>query len=209
MNVCSKSTFQIGDEVEVCCNAEGFLGSYWKATIVADMGTNYLVEYEDFVDEDQSTPLQETVIAKDVRPIPPVIMPSKYSSLEGYKVDVLINDGWWVGTISWRQDSDHYFVFFETTGTENAYPLSKLRFHMEWLNGIWVPPNKRRVPFSSEKRYTPTSSNKSKKRVGPASSNKGFTLQTSKKRKKSVAKACSREEFEPISFEERHELMDS
>ncbi|KAK9945273.1 hypothetical protein M0R45_010795 [Rubus argutus] len=53
-----------GDEVEVCCNSEGFLGSDWEAIIVVNMGTNYLVEYKDFVDEaDESTPLRETVMA--------------------------------------------------------------------------------------------------------------------------------------------------
>lgn len=58
----SKCSLQIGDEVEVCCNSEGFIGSYWEAIIVANMGTNYLVEYKDFVDEaDESTPLRETV----------------------------------------------------------------------------------------------------------------------------------------------------
>lgn len=158
----SKCSFQIGDEVEVCCNSEGFLGSYWEAIIVANMGTNYLVEYKDFVDEaDESTPLRETVMAKHVRPVPPqspLIGPSRVSSLEGSTVDAFINDGWWVGTICGKKDSDHFFVFFETTGKQNAYPLSKLRFHMEWLDGEWVPSNKRCTPVASKQMFAPVSS---------------------------------------------------
>lgn len=149
----SKCTFQIGDAVEVCCNSEGFLGSYWEATIVANMGTNYLVEYKHFVEEhDESTPLRETVKVKEVRPLPPNIVPSRYSSLKGQRVDAFLNDVWWVGTISRKIDSDYYVVFFENTGEEIACPLSKLRFHMNWVNEQWVPSMKKRAPVSSKGR---------------------------------------------------------
>ncbi|XP_050365584.1 protein AGENET DOMAIN (AGD)-CONTAINING P1-like [Argentina anserina] len=144
----SKSTFHVGDAVEVCCNEEGFLGSYWEATIVATC--NY--EYKRFVEEhDESTPLRETVNVTQVRPLPPNIVPSKYCKLEGDRVDAFLNDVWWVGTISRKLDSEHYVVFFENTGEQNAFPLSNLRFHMDWLNGDWVPSKKRRASVFSKK----------------------------------------------------------
>ncbi|KAL6208631.1 hypothetical protein ACLB2K_019578 [Fragaria x ananassa] len=147
----SKRTFQVGDAVEVCCNEEGFLGSYWEATIIATIRSICLVEYKHFVEEhDESTPLRETVKRKDLRPLPPNIVPSRYSSLQGHRVDAFLKDVWWVGTISRKVDADHYIVFFENTGEEIACPFSKLRFHMDWFNGEWVPSKKRRAPVTLE-----------------------------------------------------------
>lgn len=135
----SKHSFQRGDQVEVSSNMEGFLGSFWKATIVANMGTNYVVEYEDLLEEqDESTLLRETVRANQVRPRPPGVVPSRFSNND--KVDAFYRDGWWVGKISGSEGSDKYHVFFETTGEEIAYPISELRFHLDWRNGKWVSP---------------------------------------------------------------------
>ncbi|KAM5563706.1 protein AGENET DOMAIN (AGD)-CONTAINING P1-like [Rosa sericea] len=133
----SKRSFQRGDQVEVSSNMEGFLGSFWQATIVANMGTNYVVEYKDLVEEhDESTLLRETVMANQVRPLPPRIAASRFS--DNNKVDAFDRDGWWVGKISGREGSDKYYVFFETTGEEIAYPISQLRFHLDWRNGKWI-----------------------------------------------------------------------
>lgn len=135
------------EEVEVCSKEEGFWGSYYAAKVVSYLQGNdlYVVEYKDLVDEnDQSRLLIESVPANEVRPVPPKIVASGFRYLD--MVDAFDNDGWWVGKISAikyggsgsEDDENYYYVFFETTGDEIAYPLSRLRGHLDWHRGKWV-----------------------------------------------------------------------
>ncbi|KAM5560022.1 protein AGENET DOMAIN (AGD)-CONTAINING P1-like [Rosa sericea] len=133
-------SFQRGDQVEVCSKLEGFLGSYYEATIVANMGTNYVIQYNHLVEEfNDSVPLKETVKAAEVRPLPPEIREANAVFHVGDRIDAYDLDGWWVGTISSEENgSGHQSVFFETTGQELDYPVLKLRVHQDWRNGKWV-----------------------------------------------------------------------
>ena len=66
--------FSKGDEVEVCSKEEGFLGSYFEATVVLPLNDNtlYKVQYKNLVEEeDQTRPLVEIVSADEVQPVPP------------------------------------------------------------------------------------------------------------------------------------------
>lgn len=139
----SQLSFQRGDKVEICSKVEGFLGSYFEATIVANMGTNYVIQYKNLMEEfDESVPLKETVMAGEVRPLPPEITEASVFHV-GDKIDAYDLDGWWVGTISSEKNSSgRHSVFFETTGQELAYPILKLRVHQEWRNGKWVSSKK-------------------------------------------------------------------
>ncbi|KAL5554246.1 hypothetical protein UlMin_041647 [Ulmus minor] len=131
--------FQRGDEVEVCSKEEGFVGSYYTAKVISHLPNDlYVVQYDNLVDDNWRDPLSETVRKDEVRPVPPEISPppSEFAYLE--EVDAFDNDGWWVGKITGKTGFDNYSVFFETTGDEIAYPLSRLRFHLEWRNGKWV-----------------------------------------------------------------------
>ena len=126
-----------GDEVEVCSKQVGFVGSYYAATVINNYGNqSYAVRYKNLVSEDdESQPLIEIVSADEVRPMPHTVSASGFSLYDG--VDAYDNDGWWVGTISGKQDSDHYYVFFDTYGVEILYPLSCLRPRRE-TNGMWA-----------------------------------------------------------------------
>lgn len=129
--------FGEGDRVEVCSKEEGFVGSYYAATVTKKLGTNkYVVEYKSLLEEDESRPLIETVSGDEVRPVPPRI---RFGSGFGLfdKVDAFDNDGWWVGKVTGKRGSI-YFVYFETTGDEIGYHISKLRAHLDWFNGKWV-----------------------------------------------------------------------
>ncbi|OVA08045.1 Tudor-like [Macleaya cordata] len=99
-------------------------------------------------DHDETRLLREIVDASNVRPFPPEIEVSEFSVLD--KVDVYANDGWWVGRISAIADSSRYFVYFESTGDELAYPISKLRVHQELENGKWVVSHYRKVHFVTD-----------------------------------------------------------
>ncbi|MCL7032908.1 hypothetical protein MKW94_025394 [Papaver nudicaule] len=132
--------FKRGDRVEVTSKEEGFVGSYYTGKIIARVGPihQYLVEYETlFTEKDETMFLREVVDAKNVRPVPPEIKCSDYSVLD--KVDAYDNDGWWVGTVISTSvlEDGKYYVYFESSSDEIAYPVDKLRIHQEFHNGKW------------------------------------------------------------------------
>ncbi|XVE76355.1 hypothetical protein DITRI_Ditri12bG0165500 [Diplodiscus trichospermus] len=130
------AVFLKGDEVEVCSKEEGFLGSYFEATVISQLNNNtlYKVRYKNLVEEeDQTMPLVQIVSADEVRPLPPRIVREEANRVFSY-LYALDNDGWWVGNITGKQGSK-YWVYFDTSGDEIAYPVSQLRNHMEWRHG--------------------------------------------------------------------------
>ena len=131
--------FREGDKVEVCSREEGFLGSYYEATVLCHLDTgHYVVQYKTLLqDDDVSKPLVETLYPRDLRPSPPKV--HARGEFTPYQiVDAFDNDGWWVGEITGRRAAHHYCVYFHTTNEEIAYPSSKIRAHHEWVNGEWV-----------------------------------------------------------------------
>ena len=87
------------------------------------------MRYKNLVsEEDQSQPLTEIVAADEPRPMPPKALATGFSLYDA--VDAYDNNGWWVGTISGKRGSDHYYVFFNAYGVEILYPLSRLRPHL-------------------------------------------------------------------------------
>ncbi|KAL9145770.1 hypothetical protein ABFS82_13G065400 [Erythranthe guttata] len=132
--------FRRGDLVEVASVEEGFVGSYYEATIVTDlvMMNEYIVQYKTLLKEDLSGPLREVATAAEVRPRPPKIPPPANEFRLYDVVDAFDNDGWWAGKITGRTGDGRYYVFFETTGDELPYPKDTLRVHQDWVNGNWV-----------------------------------------------------------------------
>ncbi|XAR49546.1 hypothetical protein NMG60_11032787 [Bertholletia excelsa] len=125
-----------GEQVEVVSKEEGFVGSYYAATVIAEIKTRkVMVQYKKLLKEDESGPLIEIVARNDLRPVPPEIPANGFDLFD--RVDAFDNDGWWVGKISGRVGS-MYYVYFETTGEEIAYSLDRLRIHQDWLNDKWV-----------------------------------------------------------------------
>jgi|UniRef100_A0A2N9IVU9 hypothetical protein len=130
-----------GDEVEVCSKQDGFLGSYFAATVINNYGNHsYEVQYKRLLTDDESGPLIEVVDADEVRPKPPKILATGFASLD--MVDAFDNDGWWVGKISGKQGSN-YYVYFDTYRVEILYPSFRLRPHLDWGVGKWISSKKR------------------------------------------------------------------
>ncbi|KAK2996756.1 hypothetical protein RJ639_026272 [Escallonia herrerae] len=91
--------FSGGDKVEVSSQADGFVGSYFSATVMSElMNEGYVVQYMRLLKEDMSSPLREIVAADEVRPFPPKILATEFRL--GDKVDAFANDGWWVSKIT-------------------------------------------------------------------------------------------------------------
>ncbi|MED6149497.1 hypothetical protein PIB30_063075 [Stylosanthes scabra] len=131
--------FRPGDKVEVCSKEEGFLGSYYEATVLSRHETGrYVVRYKTLLRDDAvSEPLTKTLFPRDIRPSPPKVYTRGEFSLY-QAVDAFDNDGWWSGEITGRIGPHHYYVYFRTTNEEIAYPSSKIRVHHEWVNGDWI-----------------------------------------------------------------------
>ncbi|KAL1834480.1 hypothetical protein ACET3Z_004131 [Daucus carota] len=129
-----------GDKVEVASKEDGYLGSYFEATVVAELAqTDYIVQYKNLVKNDFSGPLLETVPREELRPVPYSI-PQKGFRV-GDMVDAYANEGWWVGMICGKTQ-DKYVVFFEFYPEfKYVYPASKLRIHQDWVNGSWESSN--------------------------------------------------------------------
>ncbi|KAM1144568.1 hypothetical protein FF1_033355 [Malus domestica] len=91
-------------------------------------------------------------MADEVRPLPP--QPSQEKADLGFdvldRVDVLDNKGWWVGTVTEKRGEDEYWVYFETTADHIAYPKRILRFHKDWIDGMWVNYNKKKRAFRAD-----------------------------------------------------------
>ena len=128
--------FQKGDKVEVASKEDGYLGSYFGATVVAELAqTEYIVQYKNLVKKDFSGPLLEVVTGEELRPVPYTI-PTKGFRL-GDIVDAYANEGWWVGMICGKTQGK-YVVYFENyPELKYVYPISRLRIHQEWINGTW------------------------------------------------------------------------
>jgi hypothetical protein len=135
--------YNVGDKVEVCCKEEGFVGSYFEATIVSCLDNGkYVVRYKNLLKDDESELLTETFFPKDLRPLPPQVRNPPYFQLN-QKVDVFDKDGWWVGEIASekiRMENTYYYnVYFEYYHESNYYPCDQIRVHHELsFNGEWI-----------------------------------------------------------------------
>ncbi|XP_031112035.1 uncharacterized protein LOC116016007 [Ipomoea triloba] len=98
--------YRIGDAVKVLSNEEGFVGSYYEATVVGVLpgGRGYVVQYKTLLTDDFSAPLTEMVPADEIRPKSPNVYAYLYYISQ--KVDAFDNDGWWVGNIT-----RHFLMF--------------------------------------------------------------------------------------------------
>ncbi|RAL45028.1 unnamed protein product [Cuscuta campestris] len=129
--------YRKGDAVEVASNAEGFVGSYYEATVVAELpgGKGYVVQYKTLVNDDHSGPLTEAVSAAEIRPHPPEIKAAEFDMEEA--VDAFDNDGWWLGRISGKI-GNRYYVYFDSSADEILYPRHKIRVHLDWDRHAWI-----------------------------------------------------------------------
>ncbi|GLT35720.1 hypothetical protein SLA2020_101470 [Shorea laevis] len=144
--------FEKGDKVEVCSKEQGFLGSYYEATVINPLdGGEYQVQYKNLVTDDMSQPLIETITAEELRPLPPLMRrPNEFWGTE--EVDVFDNDGWWVGTVVGRQEK-RYKVYFASSDETLWFPIFKLRRHLNWCNGKWFCSNKRAAEPETQLEY--------------------------------------------------------
>ncbi|PON73794.1 hypothetical protein TorRG33x02_248460 [Trema orientale] len=82
-----------------------------------------------------------------VRPPPPTVTGhSNYAVSQ--KVDAYEDGAWWVGRVSRIDGEDclHCHVRLDISGNELNVPFYRLRHHLDWRDGHWVPPAPSRAP---------------------------------------------------------------
>ena len=135
--------FRYQERVEICKKQEGFLGSYYCATLLAAVGINrYIVRYENRWVQGGARQMTEVLDADEVRPQPPTISCTNFSVSD--KVDAYVNYAWWVGKVTRKIEPIRtYCVSLDNGGIEVQVPPSKMRIHLDWEDGRWVLPMNR------------------------------------------------------------------
>ncbi|GAB2274730.1 hypothetical protein Dimus_009502 [Dionaea muscipula] len=129
--------YKRGDIVEICSEEEGFKGSYYVATIVAQLDADaFTIEYATLLDENELDPLREVVRARNIRPAPPTVDAEEFHV--GDEVEARDNDGWWIGRVMEKLGRGDYYVLFENSGEVAKYHRKGLRAHLEWIDGRWI-----------------------------------------------------------------------
>nr|GMD43805.1 DUF724 domain-containing protein 3 [Ipomoea batatas] len=144
-NDIGQEIFNQGMKVEVSSDEEGFKGAWFAATVVKQLDSgNYVIEYQNLRNDDDTEFLQEEVDHLHIRPCPPDIERVNSFKVQE-KVDALYNDGWWVGMISKVLKGKKYIVHFSNTNEELEFKHVDVRPHQDWIDGKWITASKVRL----------------------------------------------------------------
>lgn len=130
--------YSIFDKVEVIGYEQGFLGSYYEATVVSVLGDGrYQVLYKNLIeDEETKIPIKEKLFPRVLRSRPPRVRTVEFKV--GQNVDVFINEGWWIGKIvAVDIERSLYMVYFRSTNKITEYHSSSIRVHQDLIDGLW------------------------------------------------------------------------
>ncbi|RAL49921.1 hypothetical protein DM860_002212 [Cuscuta australis] len=143
-----------GSLIEVCTREKGLTAVWFEAVVLdtnppppsharsaSKTSCRVYVEYSTLLSDDGESPLRELVNLEYVRPRPPLQI------VEGFElydpVDAFYKDGWWTGVVTQLLDSSRYVVTFGKPQDELEFGLSDLRLHHLWMNGEWLPPQRK------------------------------------------------------------------
>ncbi|KAA8526292.1 hypothetical protein F0562_008505 [Nyssa sinensis] len=88
--------FRRGEEVEVWSKEDRFLGSFYAATVLAEVGrSHYIVQYKDLLKDEESGPPDRDCRCRRG----PACATCRFRHLGlvcTKKLDAFDNDGWWV-----------------------------------------------------------------------------------------------------------------
>lgn len=145
-----RRSFGVGSKVEVRSNNDGFQGAWFEAVVTKSLSKRRRcgVVYSTLVaDESSQDPLKEVVLCSFIRPRPRP--PNSSQVFEVHQcVEAFHNEGWWSGVVSELPEEGgdgSYVVCFPTTREEFRFEAAKLRKHMEWVRGEWVPVEENQV----------------------------------------------------------------
>ncbi|CAN4089097.1 unnamed protein product [Withania somnifera] len=160
-----KPPFNIGDEVEVTREQVGYSGALYEAVIVEPLKPppsyypksenkrrGFWILYKHLLsDGSESVPKREFIRKwSALRPAPPNVIKD---DRRGFQVNDIVDAfhlaGWWIGVVVgvvWDDGGDEhgcrYRVGFKDPDEEIEFSRHDLRFHLDWVGGNWVSPEK-------------------------------------------------------------------
>ncbi|KAJ0974353.1 hypothetical protein J5N97_016318 [Dioscorea zingiberensis] len=154
MGIDTSGGFEIGDQIEVSCDDEGFHGAWYEATVARCFTGNrrFSVVYNSLLsDTHPSQPLEEVVTASHVRPRPPRSRKRAFDVfqlVEGYH-----KDGWWPGVVAGIHGKK-FLVCFPSTREKVEFPVSMVRPRLRWRKGRWIPAGEEEVDALKEVKFS-------------------------------------------------------
>ena len=99
---------------------EGLFGSRYEARVLEMDADQVLVQFSEFVsEEDPKSALEEWVDLDRVTPVPPPAPPGFLANAEpGAELEIFFDGGWWAVNLGRKQRDGAYQVFQPQYGTE-------------------------------------------------------------------------------------------
>ncbi|KAK4745781.1 hypothetical protein SAY87_012093 [Trapa incisa] len=151
------SFIRVDGRVETLCQDSGIRGCWFQCTVLQVTHKKLKVRYDDLLDEDGSSNLEEWIPAwrfampdklgmrfsgrLTIRPIPPTADETEVVFNVGVAVDAWWSDGWWEGVVTGlNADSvdDTLQIYFPGENLYLSLPRKDLRKSRDWVEGRWV-----------------------------------------------------------------------
>ncbi|KAI5565037.1 hypothetical protein BDE02_14G098100 [Populus trichocarpa] len=152
------SVFSSGTEVEVNLEKDNVRDIWLPAVVVKENeDRTFLVKCQSSWNSDEAGTMKTIVDSLHIRPTPPHA-DRNYELLE--RVDAHYGSGWRSGVITKLLAGRRYNVFFKQGNEDRELSQSKIRPHMEWVDGKWISKKEVRILSDSRGQFGSTNNNK-------------------------------------------------
>ncbi|XP_073263606.1 DUF724 domain-containing protein 6 isoform X2 [Populus alba] len=131
--------------------------TYLSFVIKENEDKTFLVKCLSARNSDEAGPMKTIVDFLHIRPTPPLYADRNYELLE--RVDTRYGFGWRSGVITKLLAGRRYNVFFKHGNEDKELSHSKIRPHLEWVDGKWISKSKEvRIVSDSQGQFVGTDS---------------------------------------------------
>ncbi|KAL9347996.1 hypothetical protein Peur_059362 [Populus x canadensis] len=152
------SVFSSGTEVEVNLEKDNVRDIWLPAVVIKENeDRTFLVKCQSSWNSDEAGTMKTIVDSLHIRPTPPHA-DRNYELLE--RVDAHYGIGWRSGVITKLLAGRRYNVFFKQGNEDRELSQSKIRPHMEWVDGKWISKKEVGILSDSRGQFGSTNNNK-------------------------------------------------
>ncbi|KAK4746345.1 hypothetical protein SAY87_012657 [Trapa incisa] len=148
------SAFRVDSKIETLCQDSGIRGCWFRCTVLQVTSKQLKVHYDDLLDEDGSSNLEEWIPAVKfaipdrlamrfsdrltIRPVPPAVDETEVVYDIGVAVDAWWSDGWWEGVVIGYKADNVLQIYFPGENLFMSFPKKDLRKSMDWVGDRWI-----------------------------------------------------------------------